>query len=222
MRLPTHDRLSSTVRHRPPRSLRWRLALRRPTTHWVLLACGAVAVTAWNHDTEAGLDRRAQSLRLESAWVATTDLSAGATLTPESIERREVPADMVPGDAVDPSTTPDGRVRRPLRAGEVLVADVMTRNAASSLAAVLDDDERGVAVPLGTATLELSIGDVVDVVAFDGGGGPDAPTSAVVAPRARVIASVADHVTLAVEAASVPVIADALAVGQLQLALRGA
>lgn len=222
MRLPIHDRWPSAVRHRPPRSLRWRLALRRPTTHWLLLACGAALVVAWTHHTEAGLDRRARSLRLESAWVATADLSGGATLTPESIERREVPADMIPGDAVDPSTTPDGRVRRPLRAGEVLVTDVMTRHAASSLAAVLDGDERGVVVPLGSATLELTVGDVVDVVAFDGAGGPDAPTSAVVAPRARVIASAADHVTLAVEAPSVPVIADALAAGQLQLALRGA
>jgi Flp pilus assembly protein CpaB len=149
--------------------------------------------------------------------VARVDLAPG-----DRLDGRLARVRLVPSSAVAPTalrTRSRSRVvRRPVSAGEVLVAQDLTPPGTSPLAAALPPDTVAVAVPRGDAPLRVSRGDRVDLLAAlgDDGGGLTA-----VARDATVVATDVDSLTVAVTEDEVGDVAAAVAASLVVPAIRG-
>jgi Flp pilus assembly protein CpaB len=150
--------------------------------------------------------------------VVRRDVAAGERVDAGDVERRNVPAALVPpGALVD---APGGRVTVvPLLRGQIVVAAQLAPPALSPVAALVPAGRVAVAVPTGGLAPPLRRGDVVDVLAtFDDG--VDPPTFAV-AERAPVVAVADDAVTVAVDADEVDRVAFAVTTAVVTVVLTG-
>lgn len=202
-------------RPQPRRSFR----LPRPR-RLAVLWLGAGVVTAWfvadvAGDAEAARDRWGATT---TVWVTTREVGPGRALGDGDVELADAPRALVPRDAV--ADDPRGRVvRSRLSAGEILVAHRLSGPGASGLAAVLDVDERAVAIPSVGFDLPVAVGDHVDVLAtFDPLVGPHDGT-VVLADRARVVDVEAETVTVAVTVSDARTLTNALVHATVTLAL---
>jgi pilus assembly protein CpaB len=142
---------------------------RRPRSSWVLLALSVLIAAA------STLALRGYLTRLEAqaaaggpgrpVVVAAVDLSRGTTLTPESLESRDIPADLVPPGAV---TSPSSVLGRPL-AADVLAGEVITSSrlaaAGGPVASLVPEGLRAVPVTVDLPPGTVAAGDLVDVMA---------------------------------------------------------
>jgi Flp pilus assembly protein CpaB len=193
---------------------------RRPTPYWLatgLLAIATgVAVSALVERADAAFARYGTSRRVA---VASHDLAEGETIGPGDVELRQVPSGLVPDGAVE--QIPTGQtVRAPVYEGEVVVAARLAPAGLTGTAALLPPGTRAIAVPVDVASsLELDIGDAVDVlVALDPSVASDEP-AVTVARGAPVVALGEAAVTIAVTADEAPRLAFALSQGTVTLAL---
>lgn len=157
-----------------------------------------------------------------SVWVATRDLSAGATITPQDVELRDWPASLLPEAAVT-ELPADRRLRTAVGAGEVLVSHRMGSAGVGEWATMLGPDEVAVQVPLAAALSGASPGDRVDVVAPASGPLPEVTAGLVVelvARDARLLGLDATHATLAVHPSQADATAGAALVGPVALVVR--
>jgi len=196
---------------------RLRFFLRRFPVGWWVAAFLLVALTGV---TVSSLVGRASAMASrwgapEQVAVAARFLPAGAVVASGEIVLRDVPSGLVPEGAL--RRPPVGRtLLAPLAQGEVVTAGRVAGAGVGGLSALLPDDARALAVPIGPGTPPLRRGDRVDVLAtFEG----DEPTFAV-ASGAAVLAVTRDKsVTVAVTADEAPRVAFALAQGAVTLAL---
>jgi pilus assembly protein CpaB len=141
---------------------------RRPRSSWVLLILSVLIAVA------ATLALRGYLTRLEAqaaaggpgrpVVVAAVDLPRGTTLTPESLESRDVPADLVPPGAV---TSPSSVLGLPL-ASDVLAGEVITSSRLSAggpVASLVPEGLRAVPVTVDLPPGTVAAGDLVDVLA---------------------------------------------------------
>jgi pilus assembly protein CpaB len=97
--------------------------------------------------------------------VAAVDLPRGTTLTPEALESRDLPADLVPPGAI---SAPSGALGRPL-AADVLAGEVITSSrlapAGGPVASLVPEGLRAVTVTVDLPPSAVAPGDLVDVMA---------------------------------------------------------
>ena len=178
----------------------------------------------------------AEAAARQRAWgdtevvpVVRRPVAAGQVIEAADIERRTMPAGLVPDGAI--AGDPVGQAARvALWPGEVVLAERLARAGLRGVAALVPEGARAMAVPRGPGTPPLSVGDRVDLLAtFDippaeGTGeepAPLAPTFAV-ASDATVLHVEDEAVTVAVTVEQSARVAFALAIGTVTLALAGA
>lgn len=149
---------------------------------------------------------------------AAEELEPGITIAPEDLVWVDAPEELLPDETV--TEDPTGRVvRSVIGRGEILVERHLGGSATDGPAAMLDFDQRGVAVPLSGVDLALGAGDRVDVLAtLPPGGGAGDPTL-VVARAVPVIAVDENTVTLAVDAGDATTITNAVITATVTLTL---
>lgn len=195
---------------------RLRRRFRSPSWYWITAAT-TVALTAgvvWQglHTAEREAQRYGTPVTVA---VAAHSLNAGSRVDAGDVTMTRLPASMVPAGALG-SLRRDARLRSDVVEGEVLVESRLTSHAVSAGAAQLARHERGVALPLPDAHLDLHRGDLVDVMALT----EDAGTE-VIAHRARVLAAHDRTVVVAVDESDVAALGDSLVAATVSLALVG-
>lgn len=114
-----------------------RLLARRPLIAWTIAVAGAVVVASSVHGAAASIDdARARWGRSVDAWVATDDIAAGDPVDGR-LERRSVPAAMLPDDAMAGKNAPaaDSVARQQLGGGEIVTDhDITSADGNDSLA----------------------------------------------------------------------------------------
>ncbi len=161
--------------------------------------------------------------------VATRSLLVGDVVRADDVERRSVPAGLVPRGTIARSW--EGQVvRSPVLAGEVVVDARLAPAGLEGAAALVPPDSRAIAVPSGPGGRPpMRAGDRVDVlatVAYERASGDghasDEPPTFLVAAAAVVVAvdDGADIVTVAVPASDAARVAHAVATAAITLALR--
>lgn len=221
-------RAKSTPRRAPlgrPVHLRAGLVLRRHPHLWWLLVVTAALAAGWLASSTVA---RAEQAR--AAWGVTRRVvvvqqarQAGDELRPGDVALVERPRAMVPASALD-ALPASARLRAPVVAGEVLVAERLAPAGLTAVAARLPPGHRAVAIPTEPGWAPpLVIGDRVDVMvalpAEMAGGGPPGFT---LASRALVVAVDEAAITVAVDRDTAPRVAVALGQGAVTLALVGA
>jgi pilus assembly protein CpaB len=145
------------MRRRPPRS------------SWVLIVLSVLIAAA------ATLALRGYLTRLEAraaaggpgrpVVVAAVDLPRGTTLTPDVLESRDLPAELVPPEAI---TSPSGALGRPL-AADILAGEVITSSrlapAGGPVASLVPEGLRAMTVTVDLPPGAVAPGDLVDVMA---------------------------------------------------------
>lgn len=192
---------------------RWR---RSRWIYWVTIGVLA-AVTYQVADHEVG--QIAESKRRFGSTVRVLVVNdrhpAGTALTDDDVHRVEVPSSVAPdGRITDLDET--ARLRVDVGAGEILVGSRFTSSPTSPTAAAIPTGSVGLAIPLPSAHLELTPGDVVDLVAITSRGLSDT-----IVDSALVIDTEDVAVTVAVPETRVGVVADATLAGTVTIALRG-
>lgn len=152
---------------------------------------------------------------LRSVAVARRAAEIGTVLRAGDVELRNIPVAFVPAGEVEQS--PVGRiVVVPLSPGEVILAAKLAPAGLRGVVALLHDDERAVAVPVGPGTPQLAVGDRVDVLAAP----HESDAGAVVVARAtRVVAADDKAVTIAVRPDDALAVATAVSAAVVTLAL---
>lgn len=195
---------------RPRRRLR--VVLRRqPVAFWAFVVL--TAATAWwtTHAATARIEAGADAYgELVDVLVTTRDVPPGAPITVDDHRTVALPADLVPADAVS-DLPADTTARDRLVAGEAIAASRLAPQGVVGTAARLSPGERAVAVPLDGHTLDLSEGQVVDVLATGDPTTAAGRPSRVVAREARVVAVSETGITVAVDEDAALDIATALA-----------
>lgn len=127
--------------------------------YWSIVAAAAVAVGgSFVAQSRQLADARASWGATIVVWVAADDTPAG---TPVRVEARDLPASMVPADALTGPWPADAVARQQLAAGEVIVAHDVGRGRL----VLLPDGWRAVALVIDQTGPEVQLGDRVDVVA---------------------------------------------------------
>lgn len=215
--LPPRRHLAARPRRRVATALR-----RQPLVFWFLAILAALSTYVF---VDASLEAAAEGAdsygNLVPIAVATVDLQPGHVVASSDVEVVSLPSRLVPHSAV--GEAPHGRsVRHPIVAGEAVVSGRLAPDGAVGIAAMLDPDERAVAIPLPQHRVSLQVGQLVDVLATVD---PDAsrgraPTS-VVAASATVVAVDDGGVTVAASADDTARIATALSYAVVSVALVG-
>jgi Flp pilus assembly protein CpaB len=162
--------------------------------------------------------------------IADRDLEIGHVIEAADIERRELPAALLPdtseddqsdgtvGHAVaDPIDDPVGRtVVEPIYAGEVLLPRRLSSSPASGLRAVVAGTSRVVSVERSPLIPTLQPGDRVDVCAPGVGA-----RASIIARRALIVGIDENSVSVAIDDAALPAVARAIIDGDVILALIG-
>jgi Flp pilus assembly protein CpaB len=197
-----------------PRPIRRRL--RRPSIYLVAsIALAALTGTvAYGQLSAAQRGARRYGDPVPTA-VARIDLRAGDRISADSVEVRSLPASALPATALH--TASIGRViRTPLAAGQVLVFSNLTPPGTSQLSAALPPGTLALAVPQSDTALRLVPGDRVDLLSVTRDGGQTPVTT-----DAKVLASNARSLTVAVRAHDAGRVAAAITAGTVLPALRG-
>lgn len=196
---------------------RLRRRFRRPSWYWSAAAV-TVALTAgvvWQALSSAEHNAQRYGSTVTVA-VATRSMPAGSELADDDLTMTVLPASMVPLGALR-SRHSHATLRSDVVAGEVLLTSRVTGQPASPAAAQLRHHERGIAVPLPDAHLDLQRGDLVDLLAFTEQG-----TTAVISHRARVLSARDRTAVVAVDESDMAALGDALVADTVSLALIGA
>ncbi len=163
MPLPTQSRVS-----RPPRLSRGARALfRSPFTFWLAVA-GLALTTALVVAQAVG---RANSLAghygpLRPMVVASRTLDRGTEVKAADLAVRHLPARFRTDGSFESVRQVEGRVAVvPLVAGEPVLRAHLAPDGLTGVAALLPPGTRAVAVPTGSASPPLRVGDVVDLLA---------------------------------------------------------
>lgn len=196
-----------------------RRVVRHPVVFWAAATLVAAATGAFVHTLVARADVALHQWGdTRPAVVALVALDRGDVVVASDVALREMPAALVPTGAV--SALPIGDVvASPMYAGEVVVAGRLAAGSLRGVAALLPPGTRGIAVPVGPATVDVLPGDAVDVLATFDPSMPD-PTFAV-AEGALVVAVDEQAVTIAVPVEDAPRVAFAVAQAQVTLLLNG-
>jgi pilus assembly protein CpaB len=198
----------------------WRRFRRQPAVYW-LAAVGLAGLTALTvarvvDQAREELDRYGPA---RPTLVATADLGAGASLGPDDVEVRLLPAALLPAGALGADAVVAGRVASvAILAGEPVTEARLAPAGLSAVAALLPRGTRGLAVPAGPGAPPLQVGDTVDVLATLDAGGRGPPT-APVAVGALVVHVTEEAVTVAVTVDEAPRVAYALSAGAVTLSL---
>jgi pilus assembly protein CpaB len=142
---------------------------RRPRSSWVLLALSVLIAAA------STLALRGYLTRLEAqaaaggpgrpVVVAAVDLPRGTTLTPDALESRDIPADLVPPGAVmSPSSVLGRSLAADVLAGEVITSSRLAA-AGGPVASLVPEGLRAVPVTVDLPPGSVAAGDLVDVLA---------------------------------------------------------
>lgn len=203
------------ARFRGPSRRRRRFPLRRPirdVRRWApaMLAVGAALVVVTAPDTGAEVE----------VVVARQPLAVGATLGPDDVARRPIPAGLAPAGPADPDAVTGRAVAAPMVEGEVVVEARLAPPGTTGLAAAVPSGHRAVAVPIPDGTPPLEPGQRIDVLA------PDRTTelgsgTALAAAGATVLDLSDGTVTLLVGVEEATAVAGAVLDGAVVLALRG-
>lgn len=155
--------------------------------------------------------------------VATRDLRPGTVLGTTDLRVVALPDAVVPPGAVsgEPAGLVGTTVTRPILAGEPVASARLGSAGLGPTAALLPPGWRAVALPLGTASPPLVVGDRVELVAVAGGPGSAAPAR-VVSREAEVLVASEDLLTVALPAGEVTEVVAALAQGLVATVLVGA
>lgn len=105
-----------------------RFVARRPIITWAVALAGTVVVASSVHGAAASIDdARARWGRSVDTWVATADVAAGEPVDGR-LERRPIPAAMLPDDALPGGRPPaaDSVARQQLGAGEIVTEHDVT------------------------------------------------------------------------------------------------
>jgi Flp pilus assembly protein CpaB len=194
--------------------------------YWI----AAIALAAFTGHAIAGAVRDAESARQQwgtdrGVLVARRRLAIGDTIDAAAIERRSWPEAVVPDSAVRDDVDVVGRtVVAAIEPGEALTTGRLAPDGLHGVAALVPLGWRALALPVGPATVPLSVGDRVDLVAAVD---PTARSSSnspafTVAERAWVVAIDERSITVAVPARDAPAVAFAITTGAVVPVLRSA
>lgn len=185
---------------------------RRRTVVVILLMVAAAGTTGRALEDAADTQRiYGDRRRIE---VASRDLDLGHIIGEDDLERRELPAALIPDAPVD---DPIGRtVIEPIVAGEVLLPRRLSDQRSSGMPAVIGDTARVVSIERTPLTPGVRPGDHVDLCAPGVGA-----RGAVIARRALVIGADEDSVTVAITTAELPAVARSILDGDVIMALIG-
>lgn len=190
------------------------LRQRRRSLPWLAAAVALTIVTAFvittqlqrvsNLASQLGATRRVA--------IAARDLPAGTAITSADIDWQLRPIGQLPPDAVDPGSDYLGnRVSVDIAKGEALLARRLAPKSLSAVAARIAVGHVAIAVPVTAGGLHPSLGDVVAL--YSG--------SVELTPAGIVVEIAEDRVVVSIANAEAPEISDAIARGQVILALRG-
>jgi Flp pilus assembly protein CpaB len=168
--------------------------------------------------------RGAQADRTKTEWgitinvlVARHDISAGATVAVVDVERRALPAAMVPDGAVG-ELEAGSVVAHTIIGGEVVMRQRLAPSGSGPIAAQLGPDEVGIAVPTGPARPAVEVGDGVELFGVSGRDGAGGGSRAVA--RGRVVAIGEEQVTVAIPESQATALASAQATAPVMIAVR--
>ena len=210
-----------------PRSLR-----RAPLTWWLCTAIVSTAAALLVFQMFSQAQASASRLgSLVSVQVATRDISPGEAISADDFATQDRPKAMLPDSKpVDPT----GQVATStIFKNEPLVEAKVSGSSLNPSVALLESDERGVAIPIGAATPNLRVGDYVDVFATHSPSATsrddrDTPESSSAEPAttqrgsittARVVGINEKSATLAVKAAHAATAANLAASGNAVITL---
>lgn len=217
-------------------AVRVRRLLVRPVVRRGLVAAVALITGL----TVAGLVRSAEQARdrwgtERSVVVARRDLAPGEAIEPHLVESRQLPEIAVPDGAL--SDAPLGAVvHQPVAEGEQLVASRLAPDGLTGVAALVPEDHRAIALPVGPAGMPpVQVGDRVDVLAVmpttgdlhghpePAGGLDDDRAAATPAVEDALVVDVSEQaVSIAVPIGDATAVAAILTHGVALLALAGA
>lgn len=199
-----------------------RTLVRSNLAYWALSALLA-AITAV---VVSGLAGRAGSLSarygdLRTVVVAVRDIGMGTAIEDGDVSEREVPGSLVPTDAPTREGDVVGRVAvMPAVAGLPVVEAHLAPAGSTRPGAMLPAGSRAVAVPNGSSSTPVRIGDHVDVLAtLDPAAAPDLEPTFVVAAGALVVDVTESAVTVAVSPEEAKRVAYSIIQGAVTLAL---
>ena len=198
---------------RPFRAARLFLA-RHPFAYWSLvgLTAGAVALHVGRAEQRADQTRASWGRSVE-VLVLRHDIPTGGAVGTGDVDVVRWPARLAPG--ADLTSVPSGAVATaPLLAGERLVAARLGSAGVGPVAGLVGAGRRGIAVPMGDASLPVVVGDPVDVLGADAVG----ETTAVLARHAQVIHVGEAQVVVAVREGAATAVATAVLTGSAVLA----
>lgn len=158
------------LRYRTARPVLRRLTDRRRLRHqrWrvVVASAGAIALAAtvatlWQADAA-----RTRWVDTRMVVVTTGDLDTGRVIRAADLRTIELPLAAIPPDATtsSPGDLVGATVNRPMYAGEMVVDQRLGPAGLSAVASRVPSGYRAVAVPTGSATPPLSVGDRVDLL----------------------------------------------------------
>lgn len=180
----------------------------------VLAAVVAVVVATTVGDAEAARQRWGPTVPVV---VAARPLAAGDVVQVDDVKVATYPKGLAPAGAL--AAPPVGRtVLAALGVGEAVTSVRVSGAGGGGVAALVPAGWRALAVPVGRASVALSVGDEVDLI----GTGVDGLSSEVVAEDALVVAVSDEAVTVALPAPAAASAAGAVSAGGVLVALRGA
>jgi Flp pilus assembly protein CpaB len=194
---------------------------RRPIIYWSLTAAVALATGLTVSGAVAGArDARSAYGTSRLVVVAARDIAAGHTIEAADVLAQERPLAVIPEGAL--AEPPVGQVASAaVLRGEPLVEARVASAGVSAIAALIAPGDVGIAVPLDTGTLALSVGDAVQVMATFDPESIEGPPTIVVAPRATVVDVRDAAATLTMPESDAQRVAFALATGVVTVVLRG-
>ncbi len=198
-----HRRRTWRGRRGPAPSLRGsRVARRAARSRLAGVVVAGVVMLVVVHHVRAADSTLAEWGDTSSVLVLRTDLPAGSRVSPGDVRLRTWPRSLVPDGALQ--EVDDRRVTTDVRRGEVLVEHRLAPPHRGELAAMLDQGEVAVRVPVAAPPHGVAPGDRVDVMAPLGGPLPDSIDTlqvGTVATDARVLRVEDSSVVLAVRRA---------------------
>jgi Flp pilus assembly protein CpaB len=185
-----------------------------------------LALAALSAQAIAGAVARADAAR--NRWgaareivVARTRLEVDDVVSAGDVESASWPVALVPRGAIDASQDLAGRtVVEAIEPGSAVVAAQLAPDGLHGIAALIPIGWRALAVPIAQASVPVSVGDRIDLVAAVSGSDASASPPFVLAANAVVVATNGQSITVAVPAADAPRVALGIVTGSVVPALR--
>lgn len=215
---PRRSPLKSSLRRSPfrERFRRVTLRFRSPKIYWTAALALAILTASASARFIESARESAERLEIGGAYVvASRRLTAGSVLSSADVELVALPQAIVPQSAI--SELPLGqRIRVDLDANEPLTGKDLASEESSAISARIDQGETALAIPAGPSSPRLSVGDRVDVISIT----PEAQGSVLISTSSEVIEVTEDFVMIGIPRAKQTQVAEGIAAGVIQLALR--